>query len=1231
MCSRQRKALMLEVVSDPGKWICRQLSLAWIVLAMVCVLNGLAYAKVAAGVSGIVTDSSGAVVSGATIQMKDLATGVVETRQANSEGFYAFIDLQPGRYDLEVSQSGFTTYRQTGIVLDVDSAKVLNVALTVGQVNEKVEVSGQAVQIDTASTQNGEVITERTIVSVPLVTRSYTDLLALQPGVAPVSSGLAGGQGGQFSATGFQFNSVSGDLNAGNLSVNGQRESANGFLLNGTTVQEFAFSGTAIIPNLDSIAEFRIVTNNFDAEYGNYPGGQVNVITKGGTNSLHGSAFEFLRNRSFDATRYFNTTKDDHKQNQFGVTLGGPIKKDKLFFFGDYQGNRVVIGQAGDFGPRPVPTTAERSGDFSAIGSSFNSGFTAMPQNLPIAALVKGGAWASDLATSLGYSVNAGEPYYFTATTINPATINPSTGLGTPYGVNCTSNAACVFPNAQIPSTAFTTPSNNLLQFVPPGNAGDGIFLPQAAPTRLNDDKASGRIDFNSHLGQLSGYYFYDSYRQSVPNVFLPGFGSDFTGRSQVVNIGDSKTMGSASVNELRAGFTRIRYLIHKPTGGDNTTPASLGFVEGPGTLGISPSLPQYAHVPNIHLSGFSFGASGGPLGVTETTYQVMDNFTRVVRTHTITVGGQFRYNQLTEYNGGSNGDFFFNNGANGETGIDFADFLIGAPSGYSQGQGFPSYGRSRYIGLFGQDSWRVRPNLTFNYGLRWDVSRPWSEKNGQLETLVLGLDSTRFPGSPTGWVFPGDPGIPSTLAPTRYNNFAPRFGVAYSPSSDSGIIKSLTGGPGKTSIRAGWGKFYSTFEGATNFNEIGDAPFGAFYGSPVPPQFVTPFVDRATGNIEGQRFPVALPTTGTPINWANFLPIGTSPAFYYKNVVPYTEEYQLSVERQLGSATLLTASYVGTQGHHLLSSLEANPGNPALCLSVHDDNQIVGGANGNHCGPGGENGTYFPIGGGTINSTRGPFGGSFSSDGYFITIGQSNYNSLQLSLRQRISRLEFLAGYTYGKSLDNGSGYGEQINLLDLNQKSLSSFDVRHNFVVSYDYRLPIDLLHGPSRLVKGWRLSGITRFSTGQPVTLVETDDNSLLGTSSAGAIGLPVDTPNYTPGSLAISDPRSRKPYFNTTLFSPEALGTLGTSRRRFFSGPGLNNWDVALLKDTAVTERVNAEFRVELFNAFNHAQFGQPDGNVNDPLTLQPNGQLTGFGVVSTANPPRIMQLSLKVLF
>jgi hypothetical protein len=1147
-------------------------------------------AKTQAGISGIVTDSSGALISGATVKATSKETGIVEKRQTNADGFYAFLDLPPGHYDVEVQQSGFNAFRQTDILLDVDSAKVINVKLKVGNVTEQVQVSGEAVQLDTASTQMGEVITGQTMTTVPLVSRSYTDLLALQPGVSPVSSGLAGGQGGQFSATGFTFTSVSGDLNAGNLSVNGQRESANGFLLNGTTVQEFAFSGTAIIPNLDSIAEFRILTNNFDAEYGNYAGGQINVVTKAGSNAYHGSLFEFLRNTDFDARNYFATARDPYQQNQFGGTFGGPIKHDKLFFFIDFQGNHVIQGQTGSLGQIPVASNAERNGDFSAVASQLTG-------------TVQGPAWAQQLSTLAGYTVTQGEPYYFSG---------------------CTS-ATCVFPNAQIPSTMWTTPSKNLLGYIPPVSTvtgGVSYFIPVASPTRLFDDKASGRADYNTAVGMLTGYYFYDQYNQVVPNPLLPGFGSQFRGRSQVVEIGDSKTLGNSSVNDARFGFTRLRYQIHAPLGGYTVTPASLGFPEGPNTLGISP-VNNYAHIPGIHFNSFSFGASGGPLGVTESTWQLMDNFSRIIGTHTLTFGGQFRYNQLTEYNVGSNGDFDF---TGSETGIDFADFLIGAPAAFSQGQSYPSYGRSRYFGLFGQDSWRIKPNLTLNYGLRWDVSRPWSELHNEIETLVPGLQSVVFPGSPTGWVFPGDPGIPSTLAPTRYDNFAPRIGIAYSPSTSDGLLGVLTGGPGKTSVRAGWGKFYSTFEGATNFNEIGDAPFGNYYGSPVPPDFVTPFVDRGTGHVEGQRFPTPPPpfnvsakNPDTSINWALNLPIGTSPAFWYKNVLPYTEEYQLSIERQLGPATLLSASYVGAQGHHLLSSLEANPGNPALCLSVSQASEVMAGTQ--PCGPNQENGVFYPITGGVINGTRSPFGQNFESDGYFITIGESSYNSLQLSIRQRISRLQFLAGYTFSKSLDNASGYGEQINPLDTNQKSLSSFNVEHNFVVSYDFRLPVDLLPGPKRLVQGWALSGITRFSTGEPVTLTEMDDNSLLGTGGAGAISLPVDTPNYTPGSLHFTDPRLQQPYFNTSLFSPETEGQLGTARRRFFAAPGLNNWDIALLKDTTIAEEMRLEFRAEFFNAFNHAQFGQPDGNVNSGT----------FGLITTANPPRIMQFSLKFLF
>ena len=299
---------------------------------------------------------------------------------------------------------------------------------------------------------------------------------------------------------------------------------------------------------------------------------------------------------------------------------------------------------------------------------------------------------------------------------------------------------------------------------------------------------------------------------------------------------------------------------------------------------------------------------------------------------------------------------------------------------------------------------------------------------------------------------------------------------------------------------------------------------------------------------------------------------------------------------------------------------MEANPGNPALCLSVSQSNEVAPGTS--TCGPNGENGVYTTTTGATINSTRGPFGPDFTSEGWFITAGNANYNSFQASVRQRISHLSYLAGYTYSKSLDNASGYGEQINLVNPGQYSLSSFNVAQNFVISYDYELPFYLIPGPSRLVKGWKFTGITRFATGIPVTLYEVDDRSLLGTAGAGAISLPIDRPNFTPGPLAKTNPRKGLPYFNTALFSPETLGQIGSANRRFFAAPGLNNFDVALLKDTAIKEGINLEFRAEAFNTFNHAQFGQPDGNVNDN---------SSFGLITTANSPRIMQVSLKLLF
>ena len=1211
-------------------------------LALLMVI-GTGYAAVTASISGTVTDATGAAVAGATVTAMNVDTGIAATQQTNGQGFYSFQSLALGKYTIDVEQKGFKTYRQTGVVLDVNSALVVDVALQIGQNTEKIEVSSSALHVDTANTQMGEVIEGKQMTDVPLVTRAYTDLLALQPGVISTPSGMTGAFAGPFISAGFPAPLVSGDENAGGLSVNGMREAANGFILNGILAQETGYSGAGAIPNLDSIAEFRILTNNFDAEYGNYSGGQINVVTKSGTNEWHGNAFEFFRNTDLDAANYFaQGQRGAYHQNQFGGTFGGPVVRDKIFFFADYQGNRKTIAETQLI--NGAPSAAEEQGDLSSVSSSL------------VGSTVNGAAWATQLSQQLGQTVTAGEPYYTTT---------------------CASYAQCVFPNAQLPTSGFNPISSKLLKYILPANGSNGTYTNSSGKLSLTDNKFSTRLDASTSWGQLSGYYYFDRYDRVDPywasNAPLyPGFSADGNGQTHTIDLGDTKTFGSASVNEFRLGYFRLNAKFNQPLGGKGTSLADLGFASGAnGAPGINPGTPSVEGIPEVDFNNFAIGVPSRPNQLVENIYQVLDNYSRVIGTHTLKFGGQYHYNQLEEnLSNVANGDFFFGTGLNGgvsETGSDFVDFLLGAPSSYIQGQSYPSYGRNFYFGLFAQDSWRIKSNLTFNYGLRYDVSAPWHEKFNEIQTLIPGKQSVVFPGSPTGWVFPGDPGVPSTLAPTRWNKFAPRLGLAYSFGNHEGTLGKIVGKPGTTSIRVGWGMFYTTNEGATDFNQIGDAPFGNYSGQ-FGSTFAAPFTNRASGNSITNLFPAPPPVkgfsrqhpaSGYPYDtlaefFTAFGTIGSSPAMYYKNQVPYAENYELSIQRQLTTSDLLTVSYVGTQGHKLLSSVSANPGNPALCLSLVTEG----------CGAQGENNIYLRPDGTYSLGTRAPFsgvllpvgtsigsspcavgtnGGScvlpngqtaiipFGNDSYFITGAYSSYNSAQVSWKHTSNRLQFLLGYTFSKSLDNSSGYGEQFNPVNPRlSRGLSAFDSTHNFVISYAYTLPFDKLDGPKKLTNGWQISGITRFATGLPVTIVDNSDHSLLGTAFGGPITLDVDTPDLV-GKVITTDPRKTGGYyFNSSAFGPAPLGSIGTAGRRFFHGPGINNWDVALLKDTRLTERLDLQLRAELYNVFNHAQFLTPGGIITyNPSTLIPNSN--SMGLVPGARDPRIGQLSLKLNF
>jgi hypothetical protein len=593
-------------------------------------------------------------------------------------------------------------------------------------------------------------------------------------------------------------------------------------------------------------------------------------------------------------------------------------------------------------------------------------------------------------------------------------------------------------------------------------------------------------------------------------------------------------------------------------------------------------------------------------------------------------VGGEFHYDQVnTDPIAQLNGNFIF---FGSETGVDFADFLLGIPSQYNQSQLQPFYGRNKYAGLYAQDSWRARTNFTLNYGLRWDRIEPWYEKYNQIATFAPGQQSIVFPGAPPGILFPTDPGVPRTLAPAGNLDLAPRIGLAYSPSTDSHSLLGKILGNGRTSVRASFGMFYTAIEALTIGIMSANAPYGTTYTSPAPPLFATPFVTAATGQNVGQYFPVQLASLNSTANhpdadvdWSQFEPISGMPTYPTSNKIPYTEEYMLSIERGLGSNTALGISYVGTQAHRLLVLREANPGNPALCLQLSNLANLAPGQT--PCGPFNESNVFITASGQVVNGTRGPLGPSFGSDSTETTIGNSNYNSMQITLRHTRGRLQLLAAYTCSKSLDQSSNLGEEVNPLNPSlSRALSAFDIPQNFVVSYSYRIPLErLFHAANRGTEGWELSGITRFSSGLPVTLINYGDNSLLGAEPNGINNYGVDEPDVATGPLDLNhNPRNGRPYFNAGLFSQNALGTPGNASRRYFHGPGLENFDLALLKNLSLTESKSLQFRLEAFNIFNHAQFFGPqaiDGNISS----------TTFGQVVSATAPRLVQVGAKFNF
>jgi hypothetical protein len=1114
-------------------------------------------------VVGTVHDGTGSVVPGAEVKLASTASQTVLTAETDGQGSFRIAIPSDGTYTFEVNASGFSAYRGSVTVTQEAPSVALDVTLTVAANAETVEVTADALTAETTSTQLGETLENKKIESVPLNGRNITDLMAVQPGIVPVNTA----QPSAVVMTGVASTPPSGDANPGNLSISGQREDTNGFRVNGADVEEDVNMGTSIVPNLDAIDSFRVLTSNFDAEYGNSSGGQILVTTKSGGDQVHGSAFEFLRNTALDARNYFSSDRAAYRQNQFGAAAGGPTFRAGIHWFADYQGTRLTEGI--DTGDIAVPSIAERSGDFSQV---------------PLTGSVNGNAWAAQLSTALGQTVTPGEPY------------------------------AQAFPTGQIPQAIWSAPAKYLLASIPGPNAGSAVFETADAAKALEDDKGALRADWLHGKQTFTGYYFLDQYSLDNPyptgtgGANVPGFDATSHGRAQLASLQHTMTIGGAMLNEAHASYMRNDNAVGQPRGGVGPTLAEQGFT------GIVPLQPTTEGIEDVAFNDFTLGVDTTALVQAENIYEASDAFSRIEGRHGLKFGSEVHASQInTHPDVVFNGSFGFNGS---ETGVDFADFLLGVASSYTQGQAENFYNRNLYLAAFAQDSWKLGSQITVNYGVRWDRIRPWLEKFNQLQTLIKGERSQVFPGAPQGLVFPGDPGVPRSLAPPR-DDFSPRVGIAYAPAAapaGGGFLGKLIGSAGSTSIRLGYGMYYTAYEGLSAGIMSANPPYGYTYTSAAPPLFASPFTVAATGANAGQRFPlqnvaygVSRANPNATVNWSQFEPLVGIPAVDPNDVTPYAQHWMASIQRQFGESTLATVSYVGTSSHHLLVLREANPANPALCLSL-----------GAACGPFNE------------QAARTTFGPAFGSVELQETIANADYNAFEATLSHRTHGLDLLGSCTYSKSIDQSAGLPEPVNPINPSlSRGLSAFDLRQNFVASFHYDLPAinskGARHAVRVLEEGWSIAGIARFTTGLPVTLLNNNDTSLLGTIPNGINNNGVDTPEWSGDSLSIrTNPRGGTPVFNAGQFSLPALGTMGNARRRFFSGPGMQNLDLTVSREISLNEGHSLEIRGEAFNVFNHAQFFGPaavEGNISSGT----------FGQAVSAMAPRLIQVAARVHF
>jgi hypothetical protein len=1036
-----------------------------------------------ASIRGKVLDPNNAVIPDASIRLTSQETQETRTVTSDSEGEYVVSALSPGEYRLEAAVRGFpnTVVRITVLVNQEQRVDALMVPGTA----ERVDVDfTRYARLRTDSAAAGTVIENRQINELPLDGRNFYELSLLVAGAVPPAQGSAGSVRGDFA-----------------FSVNGAREDSNNFLLDGVYNVDPKLNTFAVRPPVDAIREFEIATSTYDAAFGRNPGAQVNVVLKSGTNQLHGSVYAFHRNAALDARNYFAPSdQPDPKyiRNQFGFSLGGPIRRNRTFFFGDYEGTR---SREGITRVTNVPTEAERNGDFSQslLGVPFIPGTTTP---------FPGGALPSFFIHPIGRAIAGLYP----------------------------------LPNRAAPFANFVS-----------------------SPVQRDDnDHFDARVDHMlSEATALVFRYSFGNRRFFEPFAgptlaAVPGYGNDVPRRSQNALVGLNHVFSPRLVNDVRFAFNRVASSVNQENQGTSVNRA-LGLPE------LSANSRDFG-LSFITVTGFSpLGHEGNnPQSTVTNTFQILDTASYVRGSHLFKFGADIRAVQQNGFRDVQSRGFL-NFSPFAYTGNALADLLLGLPlvTGGARVDN-AQHLRAESYHFFVNDSFRIRPSLTLSAGLRYEYNSPPVDTTDRANLYDAATRSL---------VRVGTGGMPRAGYESDKNNFAPRVGLAWT-----------IGDREITVLRAGYGIYYDTSP---------LAPGEALY-------FNRPFFD----------FNLFFPLPGLPLTLSDpfpaFFPFAlpdSAQAIQRDLRTPYMQHWNLNVQHQLGRHRVLEIAYVGSKGTKLLSARDLNqpqpsalpPGLPFVPRPVPQFDEIN-----------------------TIESRA-----------------SSNYHSLQASLQQRLSAgLAMLASYTWSKSIDDGSNFFPSAgdpnypqNSYDLRaERGPSNFDVRHRLSVSYVYDLPFGRGRSYvsdngawSTLLTGWQTAGIVTVQTGRPFTvaLIREFDNSGTGFSALG-FGAN-DRPNVV-GNPSLGN-RTPERWFNTGAFVFPAPGTFGNAGRNIVEGPGFQNVNASLIKNTSLTERLNLQFRAEAFNLFNHPNFNLPDNFLGSPT----------FGQITSAREPRHIQFGVKLLF